>query len=258
MKTNLFSFCRYSLAALIIATIFAASALAQTPAVPKGAKAAPPAAAGGDAKSSTAAEAQARQKIMDSPEWKQVSSEYAKWLASQTIYTPAEVQQISNEVANQFQTMPVSELQGYLDDWQAKLKVLNGKDFKEAQNWLGAYLAPSTEGFRRSTLKQLGITDVANMTASQLDDAIVRVQASRLQTQQSQAAYQQSQQQMVQMVQRDNAATQQSQTSGNNYGRPGYNSLQSPYRPPKFNPPPAPEQQFYVNGAGRIGYLLPF
>jgi hypothetical protein len=247
-----------SIAALIIASAFAASALAQTPAAPKGAKGATPSTASADAKASASADAQARQKLMDSPEWKQVSSEYSKWLSSQTIYTPAEVQRISNDIANQFQTMPVSELQGYLDDWQAKLKVLNGKDFQDAQNWLGAYLAPTTDGYRRSTLKQMGITDVANMTASQLDDAILRIRANKLQVQQSQAAYQQSQQQMVQMVQRDNAATQQSQSSGTSYGRPGYNSLQSPYRPPKFNPPPAPEPQFYVNGFGRVGYMLPF
>jgi hypothetical protein len=231
-------------------------AMAQTPAPQKGAKATSPAAKGSDAKSA-AADAEARAKIMASPEWKQVSSEYSKWLSTQAIYTPADVQRISNEIAAQFQSMPVSEMQGYLDDWQAKLKVLNGKDFQDAQNWLGAYLAPTTDGYRRTTLKQLGLGDVANMTAAQLDDAILRIRANQMQVQQSQNAYAQSQQQMVQAVQRGNAASQPAQQPRYGSG-PGYNTLQSPYRPPKYNPPPNPTPQFYVNGYGRVGYMLPF
>jgi hypothetical protein len=98
------------------------------------------------------------------------------------------------------------------------------------------------------------------MTAPQLDDAILRIRANEAQVQQSQASYQQSQQQMVQMVQRNNATSQQAQQQqgGMRYGNPGYGSLQSPYRPPKFNPPPDPQPQFYVNGFGRVGYMLPF
>ncbi len=148
-----------------------------------------------------------------------MNDEFQKWLASQAIYTPADVQRITANLKAQIQAMPANELQGFLDDWQAKLKVLNGKDFQDAQQWLGEYLSVLTDGFRRQTLKDLGLTDVANMSAGQLEDAIVRIRANRLTTQQRRAAFDQSRQQMVQMVQQSNAATQQALQQSNSGAR---------------------------------------
>ena len=105
--------------------------------------------------------------------------------------------------------MPTSELQGFLDDWQARLKVLNGKDFQDAQQWLGEFLSVLADGYRRQTLKNLGLADVTNMSAAQLEDAITRIEADRLRRQQSQVAFDQQRQQTVQTVQARNAATQQ-------------------------------------------------
>jgi len=187
-------------------------------------------------------------------------SEFQQWLASQVIYTPEDVQQINAKLAAQIQAMPASEMQEYMDQWQAKLKVLDGKNFQEAQAWLGAYLLPCADGYRAQVLKQLGLTDVADMSAAQLNDAILRISEGRLSCQQSRSSYTASQQQMQQSVQQRTAASQQAQqqaaTVGMNYGS-GAGS-QSPYSPSKFNPPPPPEMHFYVNGNGQIGYTLPF
>jgi hypothetical protein len=95
-----------------------------------------------------------------------------------------------------------------------------------------------------------------------LENAILRIRADRLAMDQSQAAYEQSRQQQVQMMQQSQAASRQAiseASSGINYrGAAGFDTLQSPYRPPKYNPPPAPHMQFYVNGWGQVGYLLPW
>jgi hypothetical protein len=226
-----------------------AAAVAAKPLLGQSARPAPP----------TASEAEQKAKILDSKAWKQVMAEFQEWLSTQPIYTQSDIQRINSNLTAQIQSMPASELQGYLDDWQAKLKVLGGKNFQEAQEWLGEYLAPCTDGYRRKILKQLGISDPVNMTAAQLDDAITRIRADRMSVMQSQAAFDQSRQQMVRTVQRANAADQSQQASGINYGQGGgFNTFQSPYRPPKWNPPPRPKMPFYVGTNGQVFYGLPF
>ena len=76
-------------------------------------------------------------KILASKPWQQISAAYQQWLESQAIYTPADIKRINAQVSAEIQAMPVSDLQEYIDDWQAKLKVLNGKDFQEAQKVVG-------------------------------------------------------------------------------------------------------------------------
>jgi len=199
-----------------------------------------------------------REKIMSSDAWKQVDTEFQKWLSQQTIYTPAEINRINQKLAAQIRAMPTSDLQGFLDDWQAKLKVLLGKDFQEAQNWLGQYMVNMADGYQRNYLKRLGLSDIPNMTAAQLEAAITRIRADRLAVAQAQADFDSARNQQVQSVLRANAQTQQPTSGISSYGGPGFNTMQSPYRPPKFNPPPRPQVPFYVNGEGRIGYMLPF
>ena len=203
-----------------------------------------------------------KSKILASDPWKQVMSEYQKWVSSHAIYTTDDVKRMNAKISAAVGSMSASDLQEYLDDWQAKLKVLNGQNFQDAQAWLGAYLEPCTDGYRAKTLKQLGLTDVAKMSAAQLEDAITRIRADRLSKEASQAAFEQSRASQVRMLQQDSAASQQAvqqASAGINYGYgPGFNTMQSPYHPPKFNPPPQPRMHFYVNGQGQIGYLLPF
>jgi hypothetical protein len=104
----------------------------------------------------------------------------------------------------------------------------------------------------------LGLTDVANMSAAQLDDAIVRIRAEQLSTQQSQAAYNQSQQQMASVIQQNNAASQQATQQAGSPGAASFGTTQAPGRAPKFNPAPNPQLPMYVDGYGRIGFGLPF
>jgi hypothetical protein len=168
-----------------------------------------------------------------------------EWLAKSASRDPSPVPRMT------------SELQGFLDDWQARLKVLNGKDFQDAQQWLGEYLSVMADGFRRRRLNELGLVDVANMNANQLEDAILRIRAHRLSLQQRRAAFDQNREQMVQSVQQRNAAARQARLE-----RPStaaqFGTNQSPYRPAPFNPPPRPRRQFFVDGNGQIGFALPY
>src|SRR5438552_7381871 len=63
------------------------------------------------------ATAEEKKKILASPAWQQVIAEYEKLLASQAIYTPADIQRIGANLNAQVQAMSVADLQEYLDDW---------------------------------------------------------------------------------------------------------------------------------------------
>jgi hypothetical protein len=256
---------RISLLGVLCGALSAVTALCQQPKGPK-------AAAAGESVMKTSAatsDAELKAKILASDAWKQVGVEYQKWLSSQAIYTPADIQRINAQLDAQIRAMPAKDMQEFVSDWQAKLAVLNGKDFQQAQAWLGTYMSALTDGYRSKTLRDLGLTDVANMSAVQLEDAITRIRADRLSVQRSQAAFQQSQQQMVQMVQQANAAGQQAQqqTMALQNSGPQNIGLRSPYNPGggagPWNPPPlqGTGMKFFeqdVNGRPEVGYSLPF
>jgi len=235
------------------ALVVAKSMSAQQPSQPKSGAAASDQPAGRAVTSDEAAKA----KIMASPAWTQANEQFHKWLESQAIYTPDDVARIKAKQLAQIQAMPASELQGFLDDWQARLKVLNGQDFQDAQEWLGEFMSVMADGFRRQTLKDLGLTDVANMSAAQLEDAIIRIRADRLSRQANRAAFDLQRQQMTQTIQQANAATQVAQQQRNTTAA-RFGTHQSPYRTPRFDPPPPRRQQFFVDGNGRIGFMLPY
>ncbi len=205
------------------------------------------------------AEAAAKAKIMASDAWKQMADEYQKWLNSQAIYTPDDVNRMNAKQAAQMQAMPAGEMQDFLNDWLAKLKVLNGKDFQDAQQWLGEYMSALSDGYRAKTLKEMGLTDVANMSADQLEAAIEKIRADRLSIQRNQDAFNRIRQQQVHAIQQANAATQQAQQQAAEQLRSAQNTVRSPYRPTGlYNPPPMYQPPYYVNGDGHVGYFLPF
>jgi hypothetical protein len=205
-------------------------------------------------------EATAKEILLASPIWKEMYSEFQKWLASQAIYTPADVKRINANLAAQLRSMPVSELEGFLNDWQAKLDVLDGRDFQEAQQWLGQYLSVFADGFRRQTLENLGLSDITKMSAREFENAVLNARADRLAAQQRRQEFNQfnqnTQTQMIQNARQNNAANrdarQQARAGGARFG-----TNQSPYRPQLFDPPAPPRRQLILDGAGRILFVLP-
>ena len=235
----------------IVSPLLVESSIAQQSGQPKlGAAEVNTATTGGNS-----SEAAAKEQILASPAWNQAYDEFQNWLASQAIYTPADVARIKANLLAQIQSMSASELQGFLNDWQAKLKVLNGKDFQDAQQWLGEYLSVLADGFRRRTLSDFGLADFPNMTAGQLEDAFIRARTRRLALQQNRAAFDLNRQRMVQTAQQNNAAAQQARQQR---GGAQFATNQSPYRPLRFDPPPQRRPQFFIDGFGRIGFGLPY
>src|SRR5689334_11042701 len=129
---------RHNLIGVSAALVIALSALAIAGQPPAGSKAkippaagSPPAAPPRAATPALSPEDAAREKIFASDRWKKVEAEYSKWLSSQAIYTPDQVNRMGEKMIREMKTMPPEELEGFLDEWDAKLKVLLGKDFQD-------------------------------------------------------------------------------------------------------------------------------
>ena len=129
---------------------------------------------------------------MATDEWKQVYTGYQKWLSTQPIYSPNQIKKINDKLDAQIRNMPTSELQGFLNDWQAKLKILNGKNFQEAQNWLGAYLTNMADGYKRNYLHSMGLIDIPSLSAKQLESAITEIRANQSSIAHDQAVFDQA------------------------------------------------------------------
>jgi hypothetical protein len=124
------------------------------------------------------------------------------------VYTPKQAEQLKARLAAQVRTMSAEELQAFLNEWDAKLKVALGKDASEARVWLGMNLSVMADGYRQEFLKKLGLTDASNMTAQQVEDAVIRVGAKRLALRQQNAAFERSRDAMVESYRKFNAEEQ--------------------------------------------------
>jgi len=234
---------------LIVAAVWACglSAHAQQPKKPA---TAPPAA--------NSADAQRKAKILASDRWRKVTDEFQQWLSVQVVYTPKQITQIRTKLNAQIQKMSADELQQFLDQWDAKLKLLLGKDGDEARAWLGQYMSAMADGYRQKFLQRMGLQDITKATAAEVEDAIMRVRLQRGAIQQSQAAFDQTRQQDVQLTLDANAAAQRRMERDDRLPRAAPSApYQTPYTPPGASYAP-PEQRFFVNQYGEIGYSFGF
>jgi hypothetical protein len=90
------------------------------------------------------------------------------------------------------------ELEYLLDDLDAKFKVMETPEARDAKAWLGQYLAVMSDQRRAEALRD--IPDVVTMSASQLQQEINRIEQKRVSLQQRQQAFDQSRDTRVQLA----------------------------------------------------------
>ncbi|MFM7108231.1 MAG: hypothetical protein ACKOZU_06470 [Planctomycetaceae bacterium] len=166
-------------------------------------RAAEPASASGTAAAAPAnaqaAEDLARKaEIMNSTRWRRAIFELGEWLSSQQIYTPDQVHAIKADFNRRVAGMSSYELEYLLDDLDAKFKVMDSPEAKDARAWVGQYLAAMSDQKRAETLKD--VPDVVKMSAAQLEQEIGKIEAERSRLQQRQAAFDQGRAQRVQFA----------------------------------------------------------
>lgn len=115
--------------------------------------------------------------LMASERWRRAMFEFDQWLARQPVYTPAQVRKIRADLATRIETMSSFELEYLLDTLEGKLAVLESPAAEEARDWLGRYLAVMADRKRQEVLGE--VPNVLDMSASELEAAVRRVEAKR-------------------------------------------------------------------------------
>lgn len=186
------------------------------------------------------ADAAKKAQILGSERWKKVAQEFDQWLAMQVVYTPEQAEQVKAKLAAQIRAMSAAELEEFLNQWDAKLKVLLGKNAAEARQWLGQNLQVMADGYRKQFLQQLGITDISKMTAAQIEEAIERMRAQRMALVQQREVFDYSRQQKVRMAQEMEEASSAARRDAGQNQAAQYGTFQSQYSPRRYDYRPAP------------------
>jgi methyl-accepting chemotaxis protein len=133
--------------------------------------------------------------IMNGQRWRRAIFELSEWLSSQQIYSPQEVNRIKADFNRRVAGMSSYELEYLLDDLDAKFKILETPEAKDARAWVGQYLAVMSDSKRAEVLKD--VPDVVTMSAAQLQQEVDRIEQTKASLQQRQQAFDQSRQTMV-------------------------------------------------------------
>jgi hypothetical protein len=136
--------------------------------------------------------------IMSGPRWRRAIFELGEWLSAQQIYSPQEVSRIKADFNRRVAGMSSYELEYLLDDLDAKFKVLETPEARDAKAWLGQYLSAMSDRRRAEALRD--VPDVVTMSSAQLQQEINRIEQKRLSLQQRQQSFDQSRDALVQQA----------------------------------------------------------
>ncbi len=129
----------------------------------------------------------AKAEILQSSRWRRAIFELGEWLSVQKIYPPREVQRIKADFNAKVMKMSPQELEYLLDDLEAKFKIIDAPEAQEARAWMGQYLSAMTDRKRADVLKD--VPNVVDMTAAQLSQEILKIERTRQNLKDRQAAF---------------------------------------------------------------------
>jgi hypothetical protein len=210
----------------------------------------PPAPAAQTAADDEAGDLARKAEIMNSPRWRRAIFELGEWLSAQKIYTPQQVHGIKADFNKRVAAMSSYELDYLLDDLDAKFKILETPEARDARDWVGQYLSVMSDRKRAEVLKD--VPDVVKMSAAQLQQEIVRVETQRTQLERQQSAFEQSRQQLVERAQASRQATAAASNAAAARAQSGTSF--SPYRSQSGGKPPFSD----VKGSGMSVGVGPF
>jgi len=164
--------------------------------------------------------------IMHGRRWQRAISELGGWLATQTLYSPAEVRGIKTQFNARVAAMSSYEIEYLLDSITAKLEVLDTPEGRDAKAWLGEYLAAMSDARRAAELRR--IPNLLDMNSEQLWREIQRIDRLRASLQQRQQSAASRQATLVDRAAAGRRATAEAANAA--AARPRSAPAHSPYR----------------------------
>ena len=122
--------------------------------------------------------------ILHSPGWQRAITEFGGWLATQSVYSPAEVRRIKLQFNDRVAAMSSYELEYLLDSMAAKLRLLDTPEARDAKAWLGEYLSAMSDARRAQAIRD--VPNILDMSADDLWREIQKIDALRNTLQQRQ------------------------------------------------------------------------
>ncbi|MCC7086224.1 MAG: hypothetical protein IT427_14570 [Pirellulales bacterium] len=180
-------------------------------------------------------DAAAKELILDSSRWREMQKEFHEWLSMQVVYSPQQVAEIKARLAAEIEKMSAAELQQFLDQWEAKLKVLLGQDATEGREWLGQFLSVAADGYRKQVFQRLGITNVWSMSAAQIEEAIQNIRSKELHLKQERAVFNQGRTEQMQSVERFRTDERSAMQRAGESKAGEFGSYQTPMSPKQYN-----------------------
>ena len=175
------------------------------------------------------ADAAAREEIMHSQPWQDTLHNFNQWLSIQTIYEPAQVEQIKSRLATGIGRMTPAQMQFFMKDMQEKLAVLNSEQGQNAAAYLAQTFAVASPAYARKLRQKL--PDVLSMTAAQINQrllvfaskhqATIDMQKTFEDSRQQQIAYNQAQ--LAAQLQESDRALDRAQSAAASAGSKGNN-----------------------------------
>lgn len=177
--------------------------------------------------------------MMHGARWQRAIAELGGWLATQTIYPPAEVRRIKTQFNDRVAAMSSYELEYLLDSIALKLEMLDTPQGRDAKAWVGEYLAAMSNARRAEALRQ--IPNVLDLNAAQLWQEIERVERTRTALQQRQQTVESRQAVLAERATANRTATAAAAQAAANRIRSA--PSHSPYRQGGGSPPFADVQR---------------
>ena len=122
--------------------------------------------------------------IMHGDQWQRAIAELGGWLATQTIYSPAEVRRIKVRFNDRVAAMSSYDIEYLLDSIEQKMRLLDTPQARDAKAWLGEYLSAMSDARRAQELRN--IPNLLDMDAARLLAEIQRIDRQRATMQQRQ------------------------------------------------------------------------
>lgn len=115
--------------------------------------------------------------VLTSSRWRQAMFEFNAWLDDQPVYGRDQVRRIRGDLAARVMAMSSYEIDYLLDTLDAKVKILHSPPARDAQAWLGRYLAVMSDAERARVLR--AVPSILDLSVSELEAAVKRVAARR-------------------------------------------------------------------------------
>ena len=122
-----------------------------------------------------------KSEILSSRRWRRAMFEMNEWLTAQRIYSPSQVAKIKADFSAKVARISADQLEFMLEDMDAKFKILETPQAREARAWLAQYLSILSDKKREEVLARL--PNIGTMTAAQLQTEIGAIENRRAATQ---------------------------------------------------------------------------